>query len=77
MPGPKIHNKTTEMNGLAMRQLLFECGSVPNHPWLRIWEDQQSSDFELSRMSACKILFIVELLHRSGSCKDALLLGTS
>ncbi len=30
----------------------------------RIWEDQQSSDLELSRMSACKIFFIVELLHR-------------
>eukprot|EP00983_Pelagomonas_calceolata_P010602 343344-Pelagomonas_calceolata.AAC.1 len=43
----------------------------------RIWEGQQSSDLELSRMSACKIFFIVELLHRSESCKDALLLGTS
>eukprot|EP00983_Pelagomonas_calceolata_P011698 376878-Pelagomonas_calceolata.AAC.1 len=43
----------------------------------RTWEDQQSSDLELSRMTACKIFFIVELLHRSGGCKDALLLGTT
>eukprot|EP00983_Pelagomonas_calceolata_P001018 35552-Pelagomonas_calceolata.AAC.1 len=30
----------------------------------RIWEDQQSSDLELSRMSACKFFFFVELLHQ-------------
>jgi len=31
----------------------------------RIWEDQQSSDLELSRkMSAFKIFFTVELLHQ-------------
>jgi len=30
----------------------------------RIWEDQQSLDLELSRMPACKIFFIVELLHQ-------------
>eukprot|EP00983_Pelagomonas_calceolata_P057177 1144950-Pelagomonas_calceolata.AAC.1 len=24
MPGPEIHNKTTEMNGLTVQQLLFE-----------------------------------------------------
>eukprot|EP00983_Pelagomonas_calceolata_P019247 605434-Pelagomonas_calceolata.AAC.1 len=35
----------------------------------RTWEDQQSSDLKLSRMSASKIYFIVELLHRSRSCK--------
>ena len=29
----------------------------------KIWEDQQSSDLELSRMSACKMCLAVVLLH--------------
>eukprot|EP00983_Pelagomonas_calceolata_P069883 1150549-Pelagomonas_calceolata.AAC.3 len=28
MPGPEIHNKTTEMNGLTIQQLLFENAGV-------------------------------------------------
>eukprot|EP00983_Pelagomonas_calceolata_P012493 400996-Pelagomonas_calceolata.AAC.1 len=43
----------------------------------RVWEEQQSSDLKLSRMSACNFFFIVELLHRPENCKNALLLGTS
>eukprot|EP00983_Pelagomonas_calceolata_P056515 1144615-Pelagomonas_calceolata.AAC.1 len=75
MPGPEIHNKTIEMNALTIQQLLFENAECAKPSMAdRIWEDQQSSDLEFSRMSACKIFFIVELLHR---CKDALLLGTS
>eukprot|EP00983_Pelagomonas_calceolata_P034194 1071334-Pelagomonas_calceolata.AAC.1 len=34
-----------------------------------IWDDQKSSDLELSRMSACKMFFLVELLHCQGVVK--------
>eukprot|EP00983_Pelagomonas_calceolata_P003257 105913-Pelagomonas_calceolata.AAC.1 len=59
MPGPEIYNKTTKINGLTIQQHLFEnmeCAKPSMGD--RIWEDQQSSDLELSRMSACKIFFI-------------------
>eukprot|EP00983_Pelagomonas_calceolata_P019104 600200-Pelagomonas_calceolata.AAC.1 len=66
MPGPEIHHKMTEMNlnGLTIQQLLFEMWECAKPSMAdRTWEDQQSPDLELSRMSACKTSFIVELLH--------------
>eukprot|EP00983_Pelagomonas_calceolata_P028274 885585-Pelagomonas_calceolata.AAC.1 len=63
MPGREICNKASEMKGLTIQQHLFENVGVCQTMANRIWEDQQSSDFKLSCMSACKIFFIVELLH--------------
>eukprot|EP00983_Pelagomonas_calceolata_P129641 1161623-Pelagomonas_calceolata.AAC.19 len=38
MPGPEIHNKTIEMNGLTIQQLLFEnvgvCQSMADRIWV-------------------------------------------
>eukprot|EP00983_Pelagomonas_calceolata_P062662 1147381-Pelagomonas_calceolata.AAC.1 len=54
MPGPEIHNKATEMNGLTIQQLLFEnCGSVPNHPWLT--EHGRTNNHQILSSAACQL----------------------
>jgi hypothetical protein len=45
---------------VIMADTIWE-GKVRLHRY--IWEDQQSSDLELSRMSACKTCLAIVLLH--------------
>ena len=57
---PEVYDKTAEINGFTVLQLLFE-GIRLCQPSMaeRIWADQQSLDRALSCMSACKTFFIV------------------
>jgi len=45
MPGPEIHRKTTEVNGLTIQQVMLKTWGCANHSMAdRMWEDRQSSD---------------------------------
>jgi hypothetical protein len=56
----EVHNKTTEVNGFTVPQLLNVYFCTRPVMAETIWEDQQSSDLELSlNMSACKTCLVV------------------
>ena len=60
----EVHNKTIEVNGFTVPQLFIEHVLCTRPVMAKeIWGDQQSSDLELSRMSACKTFLAVVLLH--------------
>jgi len=61
----EVQNKAIEVNGFTVPQLFFNMYSCTRPVMAEtMWEDQQSADLELSRMSACKNCLAVVLLHR-------------
>jgi len=68
MPGPEIHHKMTEVNGLTVLQVLFENLEVCQPSMAdRIWENHNSSNLKLGCISAC-IISIGCCCNRPRSC---------
>jgi hypothetical protein len=59
-----VHNKTTEIGSQLSSFCLNMYDCVKPSMAERMWENQQTGDLELNRMSACKTFLIMVLLHQ-------------